>query len=104
MVALYSDQSEYHAEQNINSTKVTTIISVITIFIVGTIIAPIFTKAEIRKFKALKYFLKISQDTFPQMIENCEYCLNMNDEVRYDEIMKDYEKFLGLKIRNQQIE
>ena len=65
MASLYARESENHAEQNINSTKVTTIISVITILIVGSIIAPIFTKAEIRKYKALLYFLKIPKETIP---------------------------------------
>ena len=65
MVSLYARESEYHAEQNISSTTVTTIISVVTIFFIGIIIAPIFTKAEIRKYRALLYFLKIPADTFP---------------------------------------
>lgn len=38
------------------------------------------TKAEMRKYRALTYFLMIPKDKLPQMIKNCEYCLNMNNE------------------------
>lgn len=41
------------------------------------------TKAEIRKYMALLYFLKIPRVKLTDMIKNCEYCLNMNDENRY---------------------
>ena len=82
-------------------TKTTTIISIIIIVIIGVIIAPILTTAEIRKYRALLYFLKIPKDKFPDLIKNCEYCLNMNDEARYLQIMKDYEEFLGIKLINQ---
>jgi ABC-type spermidine/putrescine transport system permease subunit I len=82
----YSRNAEDHAEANIQSTSTTAIISVVTILIVGLIIAPILTKAEMRKFRAILYFLKIPKDVLPQMIKNCEYCLNMNNEQRYIEI------------------
>ena len=65
---------------------------------IGLAIAPILTTAEIRKYRALLYFLKIPRDKLPDLIKNCEYCLNMNDEDRYLQIMKDYEDFLGIKI------
>jgi hypothetical protein len=65
---------------------VTAIISVIVIIIVGALIAPILTTAEIRKFKALLYFLKIPNEKFGDLIKNCEYCLNMKDEERYTQI------------------
>ena len=71
---------------------------------IGLVIAPILTKAEIRKYKALLYFLKIPKDQFPILLKNCEYCLNMNDEKRYLQIMKDYESFLGIKLINQQVD
>ena len=74
-----------------------------TILLTGLVIAPILTKAEIRKFKALLYFLKIPKDKFLTMITNCEYCLNMNDENRYQQIQIDYESYLGVKIVNQQV-
>ena len=82
----YSRESEEHAEQNITSTKVTAIVSIIAIVIVSLAIAPILTKAEIRRYKALLYFLKIPKDKLPNLIKNCEYCLNMNDEKRYFQI------------------
>lgn len=50
---------------------------------IGLAIAPILTTAEIRKYKALLYFLKIPRDKLPDLIKNCEYCLNMTDEDRY---------------------
>lgn len=100
----YSDESASHAEQNITSTKVTAIISVVVIVIIGLIIAPILTQAEIRKYKALLYFLKIPKDKFAEMIKNCEYCINMNEENRYYQIQKDYEQFLGVKLVGQQVE
>ena len=65
---------------------------------IGLAIAPILTTAEIRKYKALLYFLKIPREKLPDLIKNCEYCLNMNDEDRYLQIQKDYEDFLGIKI------
>ena len=61
----------------------TAIVSIVAIIIIGLIIAPILTKAEIRKYNALLYFLKIPRDKLPEMIKNCEYCLNMSDENRY---------------------
>jgi parvulin-like peptidyl-prolyl isomerase len=85
------------------STKVTAIISIIVIVVIGLVIAPIITKAEIRKYKALLYFLKIPKEQLPILIKNCEYCLNMNEEKRYLQIMQDYEKFLGIKLINQQV-
>jgi len=47
------------------------------------VIAPILTKAEIRKYKGLLYFLKVPKEKFIEMIKNCEYCINMSDEGRY---------------------
>jgi hypothetical protein len=44
------------------STKLTAIVSIIVIVVIGLIIAPILTQAEIRKYKALLYFLKIPKD------------------------------------------
>ena len=85
-------------------TKTTTIISIVIILLIGIIIAPILTTAEIRKYKGLLYFLRIPKDKFPDLIKNCEYCLNMNDEARYKQIMMDYEAFLGIKLLDQQIE
>ena len=81
--SFYSRESEKHAEQNITQTKVTAIISIVVIVIIGLVIAPILTQAEIRKYKALLYFLKIPKEKLPDLIKNCEYCLNMNDEKRY---------------------
>lgn len=81
--------------------KITCILSVLIIVGIGIIVAPFLTRAEMRKFRALLYFLKIPKDVLPQMITNCEYLLNMNDEERNEEIMIDYEKYLGIKIRNQ---
>lgn len=72
-----------HAEQNISSSKITAIVSIITIIIIGLVIAPMLTKAEIRKYLALLYFLKIPRVKLTEMIKNCKYCLNMNDENRY---------------------
>jgi hypothetical protein len=71
------------------------------IVIIGLFIAPILTTAEIRKYRALLYFLKIPREKLEDLIKNCEYCLNMNDEARYAQIMKDYEEFLGIKLLNQ---
>lgn len=81
-------------------TKVTAIVTIVIIVFIGLIIAPILTQAEIRKYKALLYFLKIPKNKLPDLIKNCEYCLNMNDENRYIQIMKDYESFLGIKLVN----
>ena len=66
--------------------------------IVSLIIAPILTQAEIRKFKALLYFLKVPKEKLHDLIKNSEYCLNMNEEKRYLQIMLDYESFLGVKL------
>lgn len=103
LIALYSQSAQEHAQSNINSTKITAIVSIVCIVIVGFIVAPFLTNAEMRKFRAILYFLKIPNDVLPQMIRNCEYCLNMNNEQRYLEIEHDYERFLGLKISNQQV-
>jgi hypothetical protein len=80
---MYAREAEDHAEQNIVQTKVTAIVSIVIIVLIGMIIAPILTQAEIRKYKALLYFLKIPKDKLPDLIKNCEYCLNMNEEERY---------------------
>ena len=100
----YSRESENHAEQNITQTKVTAIVSIVVIVVVSLIIAPILTQAEIRKFKALLYFLKIPKERLRDLIKNSEYCLNMNEESRYLQIMHDYESFLGVKLVGQQVE
>jgi hypothetical protein len=76
----------------------------VVIIIIGLVIAPILTKAEIRKYKGLLYFLKVPKEKFADMIKNCEYCINMSDEGRYYEIQKDYESFLGVKLVGQQVE
>lgn len=76
----------------------------VVIILIGLVIAPILTKAEIRKYKALLYFLKVPKDKFADMIKNCEYCINMSDEGRYYQIQKDYESFLGVKLVGQQVE
>jgi hypothetical protein len=39
----YSRESEQHAEQNITQTKVTAIISIVVIVVIGLVIAPILT-------------------------------------------------------------
>lgn len=80
---MYAREAEDHAEQNIVLTKVTAIVSIVIIVLIGMIIAPILTQAEIRKYKALLYFLKIPKDKLPDLIKNCEYCLNMNEKERY---------------------
>jgi len=41
---------------------ITTIISVLTIFLVTCVISPIISKTEERKYNALVYFLKIPRD------------------------------------------
>jgi len=82
----FAKESADHAEQNITSTKVTAIISIVVIVMIGLVIAPILTKAEIRKYKALLYFLKVPKDKYRDMIKNCEYCINMSDEGRYYQI------------------
>ena len=77
---------------------ITEIISIIAIIIIGLIVAPMLTLAETRKFKALFYFMKIPKEKLGEMIENCEYCLQLNDEKRYLNVILDYEKALGLKL------
>ena len=94
----YTRESVQHVEQNITSTKITAIISIVVILFIGMIIAPILTQAEIRKYKAFLYFLRVPKEKYQDMIKNCEYCLNMNDEGRYYQILKDYERFLGVKL------
>ena len=100
----YANESEDHAGQNITSTKVTAIVSIVVIAVISLVITPILTKAEVRKYKALVYFLKIPKDKLTEMITNCEYCINMNDEKRYRQIQKDYEQYLQVKLVDQQVE
>lgn len=94
----YAEEAQSHAKENKTTTLVTAIVSISIIFLIGLIIAPIMTKAETRKYNALIYFLKIPKAQLSLLIQNCEYCLNMHEEKRYIEIMKDYESFLGLKL------
>jgi hypothetical protein len=68
------------------------------------IIAPLLTQAETRKYNALLYFLKIPKDKYTDMIKNCEYCLNMSDETRYNQIQREYERFLSVKLVGEQVE
>ena len=64
----------------------TAIVSMAIILDVAAIVAPFLTKAEMRKYKATLYFLKVPKDVIPQMITNCKYVLKMNNKKRYAEI------------------
>jgi superfamily II DNA helicase RecQ len=79
-------------------------VSIFTIILIGLVIAPILTKVETRKYEALIFFLQIPKERLQILIQNCEYCVNMDEEDRYRQILKDYESFLGLKLINQQVD
>ena len=78
--------------------------SIFTIILIGLVIAPILTKVETRKYEALIFFLQIPKERLQILIQNCEYCVNMDEEDRYRQILKDYESFLGMKLIDQQID
>ena len=78
--------------------------SILTIILIGLVIAPILTKVETRKYEALIFFLQIPKERLQILIQNCEYCVNMDEEDRYRLILKDYESFLGMKLIDQQID
>eukprot|EP00347_Sterkiella_histriomuscorum_P023515 403334347 len=100
----YVEDSSMHANSNIQITQVLTIVSCLTIITIGVIFAPMFSRAEIRDIKAVSFFLNLNNKLIPQLIKNCEYCLNMQDFKRNEQIQQDYEDVLGVQIRNQQIE
>jgi superfamily II DNA helicase RecQ len=79
-------------------------VSIFTIILIGLVIAPILTKVETRKYEALIFFLQIPKERLQILIQNCEYCVNMDEEDRYRQILKDYESFLGMKLIDQQID
>jgi hypothetical protein len=79
-------------------------VSIFTIILIGLVIAPILTKVETRKYEALIFFLQIPMERLQILIQNCEYCVNMDEEDRYRQILKDYESFLGMKLIGQQVE
>jgi len=68
------------------STLALALASIFTILLIGLIIAPILTKVETRKYEALLFFLKIPKDRLSVLIQNCEYCINMDEESRYLQI------------------
>ena len=78
--------------------------SIFTIILIGLVIAPILTKVETRKYEALIFFLQIPKERLQILIQNCEYCVNMDEEDRYRQILKYYESFLGMKLIDQQID
>ncbi len=73
-------------------------VSIFTIILIGLVIAPILTKVETRKYEALIFFLQIPKERLQILIQNCEYCANMDEEDRYQQIQKDYESFLRMKL------
>jgi hypothetical protein len=79
-------------------------VSIFTIILIGLVIAPILTKVETRKYEALIFFLQIPKERLQILIQNCEYCVNMDEEDRYRQILKDYESFLGMKLIGQQVD
>jgi hypothetical protein len=79
-------------------------VSIFTIILIGLVIAPILTKVETRKYEALIFFLQIPKERLQILIQNCEYCVNMDEEDRYRQILKYYESFLGMKLIDQQID
>jgi hypothetical protein len=79
-------------------------VSIFTIILIGLVIAPILTKVEARKYEALIFFLQIPKERLQILIQNCEYCVNMDEEDGYRQILKDYESFLGMKLIGQQVE
>ena len=68
---MYIDDSIKNSESNEQQTMITTIISVLTIFLVTCIISPIISKTEERKYYALVFFLKIKRNEVEFYIKNC---------------------------------
>lgn len=51
-----------------------------TILVVSTVISPIISKTEERKYNALRFFLSIPLDQVKDFISKCEECMRMEEE------------------------
>lgn len=101
----YVKESKDHAESSMTTIMITAIVSIIAIVFIGLIITPILSKSVERQYQALSFFVMIPKEKIKVLLQNCQYCLNMgSDDKRFLEIQTNYEKFLGLKIVNQQVE
>lgn len=61
-------------------TLLLSIISIVSIFVVAIIVAPIIGKAEERKFQALKFFAKLPQERVKFFINRSMECLRVEEE------------------------
>ncbi|CDW78770.1 UNKNOWN [Stylonychia lemnae] len=86
--------AEDHSKQNISSTEIVTIVSIITIMVVGIIFTPIFSKSEIRRYLAIKFFLNLDQFVVQQMKRNVDHCQTILDEKKQNHVSQEYQKFM----------
>eukprot|EP00347_Sterkiella_histriomuscorum_P002941 403366205 len=71
---MYIKDSVSNSESSEEQALITTIISVLTIFLVTCVISPIISKTEERKYNALAFFLRISREEIDFYILNCQEC------------------------------
>jgi hypothetical protein len=69
-----------------NTVLVTAVASIVSIIVIGLIVAPLFTKAETRRYVMIKFFLEIPKETLIRLVKNCEYCFGIATQSRYLEI------------------
>ena len=98
---LYARDSQDHTNSSVSTALLTSVLSIVSIVLIGLVLSPLLTRAETRRIMALKYFLTIPRDYLVLMVDNIErYCMHFRDEVRYAEIQKEYEGFLELRLLN----
>ena len=68
---MYIRDSIANSESSEQQTLITTIVSILTIFLVTCVISPIVSKTEERKFNALVFFLKIPKHEVDFYIKSC---------------------------------
>ena len=99
--SLYAVDAQDHVNSSVSTALLTSVLSIVSIVLIGLVLSPLLTKAETRRIMALKYFLTIPRVYLVQMVDNIErYCMHFRDEAVYLEIQKEYESILGMRLVN----
>ena len=71
-----------HSNEAQADTQITTALSMLTILVVGLIIAPILSRTQERRFIAFEFFASIQPANFPIFIEKAMLCRNLNKDIQ----------------------
>ena len=102
---LYARDAQSHANASVTTALLTSVLSIVSIVVIGLVLSPLLTRAETRRNVAIKYLLTIPRDYLVFMVDNIErYCMHFREEQLYCDVQKEYENLLGIRLLNQQID